>query len=174
MKTAIENNAYFACLALEDVYGRVSVPEPIKVGPGTWVFGRPPVGLDAIWSKWLGSLRDESWAKSKVVILAKERSWHTSGEDVQSELRNRVFAAFYAMLLQGAGYSDSALLLEGEKWKKELSVQSVQDIDGHRRTEGQRATTGSAQQSRSSEDSADRCRAPVPLRPETWSVETRL
>jgi hypothetical protein len=138
MKTAIENNSYFACLALEDVYGKVSIPEPIKVGTGTWVSDSPPVELDAAWSKWLGSLREESWKKSKVVILAKERSRHTSGEDVQTELRNRVFAAFYSMLLQGAGYSESALLLEGEKWKKELSVQSVQDIDGHRRTEGQR------------------------------------
>jgi|HubBroStandDraft_6_1064221.scaffolds.fasta_scaffold101418_2 hypothetical protein len=138
MKTVIENNSYFACLALEDVYGKVAIPVPIKVGPGTWIFGRPPVGMDAIWSKWLGSLREESWTKSKVVILAKERSRHTSGEDIQSELRNRVFAVFYSILLQGAGYSERALLLEGEKWKKEISVQSVQDIDGHRRTEGQR------------------------------------
>src|SRR6202035_1986326 len=117
MKTVIENNAYFACLALEDIYGKVSIPEPVKVGTGTWIFGSPPVGLDAIWSKWLGSLREESWTKSKVVILAKERSRHTSGEDVQLELRNRVYAIFYSILLQGAGYSESALLLEGEKWK---------------------------------------------------------
>jgi hypothetical protein len=137
MRTFVENGSDFFYIALHALHGSVTLPNPVKVGPGCWAFGHSPIVWDKHWTEWLGSLRLKRLKESRLSIIAKGRRDFRDTDtlfNLEKTLQKRASATFYSILMQGAGYCDGGEVLIGERSNKTYLVRSISMLDPHHRT----------------------------------------
>jgi hypothetical protein len=75
-KFTLKENEKLSIVAIENAY--TDLPENCQeqLSDGTWVLGRIPVDIEALWKEWLGSIRLDKTQESNVVLVRAAPSGH--------------------------------------------------------------------------------------------------
>jgi hypothetical protein len=101
----------FACFALDGPVVRGSGLLPFDVSQGVEVHSTFPVQLDDMWRSWLGTIQARKLDSSHFFVLLQRPIAHPGAFEAEALEVLRYY--HYALLLQGAGYSDESLLITG-------------------------------------------------------------
>jgi hypothetical protein len=131
----IQIGTKFTCLALKQVgISTIGLPAQINLGEGRWILSEVPFDPGMPWREWLGPLELGKWFKADAFLIALRASRYPGVVDDESEaIRDRVIELFYGLLLNGIGYTESALLLSGANLSGEIQVRSSGELEAHYR-----------------------------------------
>ena len=103
------DNIAFACLALDGPVYRGPTPAPLNASMS--VYPAPPVELDDVWTRWLGTIQADAFQRSAFFIVGQ---W-PGGAVMQDHeiIETAVTCAHRALLLQGRAYCAGGLLVSG-------------------------------------------------------------
>src|SRR5580693_6131318 len=102
------NNIFFSSLALDQAYlhpgGTVAVNNNIEVS------AEPPVVLDDVWCRWLGTIQADKFRQSGLFITA-QRPVPVVGAHVPGRLEQPVRLFHFCLLLQGCAFSPGGMMV---------------------------------------------------------------
>lgn len=126
-------NVTFGCRALDGPVWRET--ELFQASPTLSVHPHPPVELDDVWYRWLGSIQAEKFRTSNFVIVAIRRN--ELGCQNLDSVEQEVLAYQYALLLEGYGYCDGGVQVCGNT-HHDLHVGPVSTVLRHQAVRGRR------------------------------------
>jgi len=120
------DNITFACLALDGPVYRG--PAPAALNASMSVYPDPPVELDDVWTRWLGTIQAGTLQRSAFFIVGQ---WPGGAAMQDSETGTvAVECAHRALLLQGFAYCSGGLLISGNT-EHGLHVGPISTYLGH-------------------------------------------
>ncbi len=117
----LKSNQKFAIVSINNL--SADIDKPIRLSKSFYVLPNPPVEIDEIWGKWLGSLTTEAIKNANIFILAlKDSDKPQILDDENKALTDSVSKYFFSLFFIGSLYYESAYIVTGAKEDKEISI----------------------------------------------------
>jgi hypothetical protein len=132
----LPNDILFSCLALDDAY--LHPAGTIEAAEGLQISSTPPVELDDVWVRWLGTIQAEKFRRSGLFVTAQRRIPFFDERVDELDLKARLFHC--CLLLEGCAHSAGGLMVGGNTRHGQLHVGPLGAYDPHFRPHYRRFT----------------------------------
>ena len=126
----IEIGEKFSCLTFTGFSVADVFPGQLRLAGGTWALRGLPVGLEAHWREWLGSVRTNEIQQSNF-FLCKSAASPNPGvlDDENQELTRHLYYVMFGLLLQGVPQYDNGYTLTGANVGEEIQVNQYGELN---------------------------------------------
>jgi|SRR3990172_1002270 len=126
----IEIGEKFSCLTFNGFSLADEFPDELALDEDTWALRGLPVGLEAHWQEWLGSLRIDELRRSNFVLCATAPSQNPAVLDQENqELTQSLYYFTFGLLLQGVPEYDEGYTLAGANVEGEIQVRQYGELN---------------------------------------------
>ncbi len=137
MGFTVDPSEKFARIALENATCDRALRDPVGLGGGRWVLFRPPLQLEGVWQKWLGSIKADQLRNANLWLIAKAPSQRPGVlDDENKRLTEVVHELFYGILLFGIPYVNQGFALSGANESGTTNIRQFGDMPQFRHTVG--------------------------------------
>jgi len=126
----IEIGEKFSCINFTGFSVAEAVPSEFRLDGATWALRSFPVGLEAHWREWLGSLRTNEIERSNFILCASAASPNPEILDHENlELTEHLYYNIFGLLVQGVPEYGKGYTLSGANVGGEIQIRQYGELN---------------------------------------------